>query len=126
MLQLSEIAEGLAFLHSQNIVHGDLRGVSACIKLHVNTAHNNLQANILVDEDWHACLADFGLAVFAPSTTASTGTTSSQHGGSVRWMAPEMDDPQSFGLDTFRRTFASDVFAFACVCIEVWRTLFFA
>jgi serine/threonine-protein kinase TNNI3K len=34
-------------------------------------------------------------------------------------MAPELQLPQSFGLDSFKRTFASDAYSFACVCIEV-------
>ncbi|EEB90030.1 hypothetical protein MPER_11817, partial [Moniliophthora perniciosa FA553] len=50
-LRLFEIAQGLAYLHSQHIVHGDLRG-----------------SNVLIDADWHACIADFGLAVFSDVT----------------------------------------------------------
>ncbi|KAL0577295.1 hypothetical protein V5O48_004688 [Marasmius crinis-equi] len=98
--RLFEIAQGLAYLHSQHIIHGDLRG-----------------SNILVDDDWHARLADFGLAVFSDATV---GTNSSHHAGSVRWMAPELHHPQSFGLKYFRRTFASDVYSFACVCVELY------
>jgi serine/threonine protein kinase len=97
--QLFEIAQGLAYLHSQDIIHGDLRGT-----------------NILVDDKGHACLADFGLAVFSNATLANQ---SSQHGGSVRWMGPELLYPQSCGLENFQRTFANDVYSFACVCIEV-------
>jgi serine/threonine protein kinase len=97
--QLFEIAQGLAYLHSQDIIHGDLRGT-----------------NILVDNKGHACLADFGLAVFSNATLANQ---SSQHGGSVRWMGPELLYPQSCGLEYFQRTFANDVYSFACVCIEV-------
>lgn len=98
--RLFEIAQGLAYLHSQHIIHGDLRG-----------------SNILVDDEWHAVLADFGLAVFSDATV---GTSSSHHAGSVRWMAPELHHPQSFGLKYFRRTFASDVYSFACVCVELY------
>jgi serine/threonine protein kinase len=97
--KLFEIAQGLAYLHSQEIIHGDLRG-----------------SNILVDDEWHACLADFGLAVFSDATVA---THTSHRGGSVRWMSPELHYPPSCGLETFRRTFASDVYSFACVCVEV-------
>ncbi|KAL0065198.1 hypothetical protein AAF712_007868 [Marasmius tenuissimus] len=98
--RLFEIAQGLAYLHSQHIIHGDLRG-----------------SNILVDDEWHARLADFGLAVFSDATV---GTNSSHNAGSVRWMAPELHHPQSFGLKYFRRTFASDVYSFACVCVELY------
>jgi serine/threonine protein kinase len=28
MLQLAEIADGLAYLHGESIIHGDVRGVS--------------------------------------------------------------------------------------------------
>ncbi|KAJ7115954.1 kinase-like domain-containing protein [Mycena epipterygia] len=98
--RLFEIAQGLAYLHSQQIIHGDLRG-----------------SNILVNDEWHACLADFGLAVFSDATAA---THTSNHGGSVRWMGPELHYPQSCGLETFQRTYASDVYSFACVCVELY------
>ncbi|KAJ7501742.1 kinase-like domain-containing protein [Mycena galericulata] len=39
---LFKIAQGLEYLHSHNIVHSDLRG-----------------SNILINDDWSACLADF-------------------------------------------------------------------
>ncbi|KAJ7916171.1 kinase-like domain-containing protein, partial [Mycena leptocephala] len=93
-----EIAVGLQYLHSQNIVHGDLRG-----------------ANILLDDQGHARLADFGLTVFADGPLAPTN-----RGGSARWMAPELLDPKSCGLDVFKRTFASDIYSFACVCLELY------
>ncbi|KAJ7442177.1 kinase-like domain-containing protein, partial [Mycena galericulata] len=48
---LFEIAQGLQYLHSRNIVHGDLRG-----------------GNILINEDWSSCLADFGLSGFSNAT----------------------------------------------------------
>ncbi|ESK89171.1 hypothetical protein Moror_5241 [Moniliophthora roreri MCA 2997] len=99
-LRLFEIAQALAYLHSQDIVHGDLRG-----------------SNILVDPEFHACIADFGLSVFSDGTLR---TNSSQHGGSMRWMAPELHLPQGFGLKSRWRTFASDVYSFACVCVELY------
>jgi len=95
--RIYEVAQGLEYLHSQHIVHGDLRG-----------------SNILIDEAWHAVLADFGLAVFVDAT-ANTSHSS----GSTRWMAPELSDPESFELGQSRRTPASDVYAFACACLEV-------
>ncbi|KAJ7114239.1 kinase-like domain-containing protein [Mycena epipterygia] len=93
---LFETAQGLAYLHSQNIVHGDLRG-----------------GNVLMDEGEHAQLADFGLAIV---TDATLGTTSTKQRGSLRWMAPELHDYQV----GFKRTEASDVYAFACLCIEIY------
>ncbi|KAJ7083620.1 kinase-like domain-containing protein [Mycena belliarum] len=93
-----EIAVGLQYLHSENIIHGDLRG-----------------ANILLDDQGHVRLADFGLTVFADGPRARTN-----RGGSTRWMAPELLDPSSCGLEVFQRTFASDVYSFACVCLELY------
>ncbi|KAJ7490138.1 kinase-like domain-containing protein [Mycena galericulata] len=94
---LFEVAQGLQYLHSHNVVHGDLRG-----------------ANILINEDWSACLADFGLSVFANATTS---THTSTRAGSMYWMAPELIDPERFGC-RYARTPASDVYAFGCVCLE--------
>ncbi|KAJ6624247.1 kinase-like domain-containing protein [Mycena sp. CBHHK59/15] len=96
---LLEIAQGLEYLHSRNIVHGDLRG-----------------ANILISHEWSACLADFGLTSLADATTA---TYTSHRAGSIRWMAPELIDPEHFG-HRFVRTAASDVYAFGCVCLELY------
>lgn len=34
-------------------------------------------------------------------------------------MAPELHFPKHFGLDAFKQTYASDIYAFACTCLEV-------
>ncbi|KZT27465.1 kinase-like protein, partial [Neolentinus lepideus HHB14362 ss-1] len=94
---LLETAKGLAYLHQCNVVHGDLRG-----------------GNILIDDDGHARLADFGLASIADQTKAYTSTSARR--GSAKWMAPELHFPSSH----FRRTPASDIYAYGCVCIEVF------
>ncbi|KAJ7078491.1 kinase-like domain-containing protein [Mycena epipterygia] len=95
---LLQIAQGLHYLHSQHVVHGDLRG-----------------ENILVDDEGHARLADFGLASYADATAKS-----SARAGSTRWMAPELLDPGCLQIEHFKRTFASDSYAFACVCYELY------
>jgi serine/threonine protein kinase len=79
-------------------VHGDLRGT-----------------NILIDDNEDIRLADFGLTVFADATNGHTSCV----GGSTRWMAPELFVPKLFGLDCYRRTYASDIYAVACVAVEV-------
>ncbi|KAJ7845613.1 kinase-like domain-containing protein [Mycena olivaceomarginata] len=69
---LFETAHSLAYLHSQNIVHCDLRG-----------------GNVLINDEEHAQLADFGLAIV---TDATLGTTSTTRRGSSRWMESELLD----------------------------------
>ncbi|KAJ7353293.1 kinase-like domain-containing protein [Mycena albidolilacea] len=96
---LYEISKGLQYLHSRGIVHGDLRG-----------------ANVLINKDWSACLADFGLSIFSDATS----TMSTNRAGSLHWMAPELLDPDGFGDGTFARTPASDVYAFGCLCLELY------
>ncbi|KAK7032668.1 kinase-like domain-containing protein [Favolaschia claudopus] len=92
---IREIAQGLAFLHYEHVVHGDLRG-----------------SNILVDDSGRACLTDFGLTVLTDATVSQIN-----HGaGSVRWMAPETLNP----VTGFARTPASDIYAFGCVCLELY------
>ncbi|KAJ7141696.1 kinase-like domain-containing protein [Mycena crocata] len=95
---IREIVQGLAYLHDQNVVHGDLRG-----------------SNILVDDAGHACLTDFGLTVLSDATTTQTNNGA----GSVRWMAPETLDPSAYGLQNHLPTTASDIYAFGCLCLEV-------
>ncbi|KAJ3548437.1 hypothetical protein NMY22_g1270 [Coprinellus aureogranulatus] len=67
---LSEITEGLAYLHSRGIVHGDLRG-----------------ANVLISEDRVARLSDFGLSKFLENCNRGLTSASSIN---PRWVAPEV------------------------------------
>ncbi|KAJ8090807.1 hypothetical protein PM082_024988 [Marasmius tenuissimus] len=89
---LYQIIQGVDYLHSQGVVHGDLKG-----------------KNVLIDENYNPRLADFGLTIF----TEATMQTTSGFGGTLRWMAPEL-------LSGQRRSPSSDIYAFACVCIEVY------
>ncbi|TCD69106.1 hypothetical protein EIP91_008748 [Steccherinum ochraceum] len=95
------MAEGLTYLHEEGLVHGDLRG-----------------ANVLLDSTWTVKLADFGLSVIADASATST----SAHGGALRWLAPEIFDPESFNLQTSRPTYASDVYSFATTVIELYTS----
>ncbi|KAJ7831481.1 kinase-like domain-containing protein [Mycena leptocephala] len=96
---LNDVIQGLMYLHSENIVHGDL-----CAR------------NILMHEH-QAYLTDFGSATFIESDTSRKSST---RVGATRWMAPELLllDMYQPGVP-FKRTPASDVWAFGCVCCEV-------
>lgn len=67
----TSICDGLAYLHDNEIVHGDLKG-----------------ANILVARDGTPMLTDFGNASLADSTVAFTATMAASF--SLRWTAPEI------------------------------------
>ncbi|KAG6818612.1 hypothetical protein H0H93_003476 [Arthromyces matolae] len=80
VLLASDVAHGLKFLHNNNVIHGDLKG-----------------PNILVDDTGTACVADFGLSSISdPNIPALTSYSSvASKGGSVRWQAPELINPES-------------------------------
>ncbi|KZV87351.1 kinase-like protein, partial [Exidia glandulosa HHB12029] len=78
-------------VHGLAIVHGDIKG-----------------ANILVSDNGVARLADFGIT----SVLCDYPAPSSTGAGTFRWMAPELL------RDSFRLTFASDIWAFGCVILE--------
>ncbi|KAI8605769.1 kinase-like domain-containing protein [Dissophora ornata] len=88
-----EVALGLAYLHSQGIIHRDIKG-----------------ANILLTKYNEAKLCDFGLAkVMASATCASTYTPK----GTRKWMAPELISARP------KYSSKSDVFALGVVMREL-------
>ncbi|THU92119.1 kinase-like protein, partial [Dendrothele bispora CBS 962.96] len=98
---IREIAEGLSYLHGLDppIVHGDIKG-----------------SNVLISDDFHCCLADFGLSFIE---TQSNNTSSSAHiHGSVRWLAPELMNPDIVPTETGCSK-TRDIYAFGCTVVEV-------
>ena len=78
----------------------------------------SFKANILIDETGHACLADFGLLTIISDPANFLSSSSYSQGGTVRWISPELIDPQRFGLEKSRRTISSDCYALGMVIYE--------
>ncbi|KAG2359809.1 kinase-like domain-containing protein [Suillus spraguei] len=100
---LNDVASGLYYLHSQNIVHGDLTG-----------------SNVLMDESGRACLADYGLAlIVASSTDMQTSTTQSVGSSSAaRWAAPELFSSDEDETEV-QPTKSSDVYSLGCIMLQI-------
>ncbi|KAF8547287.1 kinase-like protein [Imleria badia] len=97
---LLDIANGLQYLHSFPIVHGDLN----C-------------NNVLLDADYTARLADFGYASLVGNIPEALSylQRSTTRPGALRWIAPEQVDPE----EVFTRTTKSDIYSFGCVVLQV-------
>ncbi|KAG8955280.1 hypothetical protein FRC03_011226, partial [Tulasnella sp. 419] len=94
---LLDAAEGLAYLHSLPVAHGDLKG-----------------ENVLVDSEGRASLCDFGMSQFIDEASRITGftTTSGHSGGTDRFMCPEL-------LEDAPKTTATDMWAFGCLTTQI-------
>ena len=64
----------------------------------------------MIDENGNASLCDFGLSLTLDG--GPTGYTSSDFGGSLRYLAPEL-------LESTVRTTATDMYALGCTCMQV-------
>ncbi|KAG8711315.1 hypothetical protein FRC09_020665 [Ceratobasidium sp. 395] len=91
-----QVATGLAYLHENQVVFGDLK------------AHN-----VLIDSDGVAKLTDFGLSVLEKSHGVLFSASQTHGGGSVRWMAPELFSPSA------DRSVEADVYALAMTFVEI-------
>jgi serine/threonine protein kinase len=78
-----------------------------------------IKANIMIDKDGNARLADFGLLTIVSDSTHPATTTSSEGSGTLRWMSPELLDPERFGSKNSRPTKESDCYALGMVILEV-------
>ncbi|KIK64861.1 hypothetical protein GYMLUDRAFT_403232 [Collybiopsis luxurians FD-317 M1] len=99
----SEVAAGLSYLHSRAppFVHGDIRG-----------------GNVLVTADSKCVLADFGLSVAYSESQIWSKTTMTNEKGTLRWMAPEILNPDESDNPALRRP-SADVYAFGSTVVEV-------
>ncbi|KAF9447338.1 kinase-like protein [Macrolepiota fuliginosa MF-IS2] len=94
---ISDVIDGLLYLHELNIVHSDLKG-----------------ANVLVSDQGRALITDFGISHIA-TATAGQKCTSSLIGATARWAPPEAFDREG----PIRPTKPQDVWSFGCLCYEV-------
>lgn len=110
-LLLLEVATAVAFLHANNRVHGDIKS-----------------ENVLVSNDGHAMLADFGLSTFIEKTASDMRTlTGLRMQMTLRFAAPELVfAPEVETLEDGSRaaphgkTTATDVYAFAMTIIQAF------
>ena len=71
-----------------------------------------------MDPSGRACIADFGLsAINDPQIAHWTSQSVGRKGGSTRWQAPELVDPERD--EVVPNSKESDVYAWSCVCYEV-------
>jgi mitogen-activated protein kinase kinase kinase len=98
-----QILTGLAYLHSKDIIHRDIKG-----------------ANILVDNKGSVKISDFGISkrVEAASSNSTTGKKAGASGnrvslqGSVFWMAPEVVKQTAY-------TRKADIWSLGCLIVEM-------
>ena len=111
--KLRDITNGLYYLHSCNVVHGNLKGVCDYSEPRFAAILTPGQQNILMDATGRARITDFGLATI----TQDLYSASDDRGYTPRWTAPEILNEEG----TYSRE--ADVFSFAMVIIEVRRGL---
>ena len=90
---------------------------SYCSASYANTLF--FKANILIDQNGHACLADFGLLTIISDPASFTAPSSPEVAGTVRWMSPELLSPDQPCPEDSRPTKASDCYALGMVIYEV-------
>ncbi|XP_044497273.1 serine/threonine/tyrosine-protein kinase HT1-like [Mangifera indica] len=85
-----DIARGMEYIHSQGVIHRDLK-----------------PENVLIDEEFHLKIADFGIACEEQYCDAWADDP-----GTYRWMAPEMIKHKPYGRKV-------DVYSFGLILWEM-------
>jgi serine/threonine protein kinase len=118
VLQLLDVAQGLRYLHYNDLVHADLKGVHIFLSDR-KPLLKALQLNILMTDENRACLADFGLSHLVSESITGFTVSEPTSKGTVRWMAPELLVPDEKSQKTCSPTKKSDIYAFGMVIYEV-------
>ncbi|KAL0570314.1 Homeobox protein tos8 [Marasmius crinis-equi] len=100
---MREMSEGIRYLHEHQppIVHSDIKGI-----------------NILVSDDGHCRITDFGLASIehdSPEGRVHQTTSQAAVRGSVPWLAPELMNPDDIESPNQR---TRDIYALGCTIYE--------
>lgn len=93
---IKEIAHGLCYLHSKNIIHGDLK----CLNILLSKPYNEKEIEYPIPK-----ICDFGLCITMDDTSQLKGYT-------LRWGAPEV-------ILKKKATKKSDIFSFGMVMYEI-------
>ncbi|KAL4424227.1 hypothetical protein ABPG75_001528 [Micractinium tetrahymenae] len=97
---LIDAAQGLEYLASVGVVHGDVKAANVLISMACGTKRG-----------WQAKIADLGLSRLLPPNASSMAAL--QQTGTAAYMAPEV-------ISCGRITRAADVYAFGVLMYEVW------
>ncbi|KAF9228879.1 kinase-like protein [Gyrodon lividus] len=115
---LSQISDGLSYLHSKEIMHGELNGVGSSFIIPVRILIL-FQANVLMDTNGNAYLTDFGLFPIVLEFR-SAPYLSTAIGSSVRWAAPELFQvSDTDDGTTFQLSLRSDIYSFGSVMLQI-------
>ncbi|KAF8908514.1 kinase-like domain-containing protein [Gymnopilus junonius] len=101
VLLASDVAYGLQYLHRRKLFMATSKG---------NTAQYSCR------QSGRACLADFGLSTQLGLSMLSHSTASIV-GGTIRWQAPELLDPE---IEDPRPNVESDIYSYGCVLYEIF------
>ncbi len=111
-----QVARGLKYLHSQSIVHRDVKSSNILVKPLTGVPELEYKEGYL-----SAKLADFGTSKTKISSIRFSKQTSNI--GTTSWMAPEVYSIDSGavvpGLQLPKYPFKADVYSFAIVCYEI-------
>ncbi|KAF8552207.1 kinase-like protein, partial [Imleria badia] len=99
---LGDIAAGLEYLHSRNIVHGDLSSL-----------------NVLITKRERACLSDFGLSTLIKQVSDTTSSNLS-FPGNICWAAPELLDGCKEGTPASQLPSPqADIYSFGSTMLQI-------
>jgi serine/threonine protein kinase len=96
-----DIAKGMAFLHSSNIIHRDLKSLNLLLTEPVNSPNDRIDIKI----------TDFGISRTVSNDISNDVMTGQM--GTCHWMAPEVLANHPYGLP-------ADVYSYAIVLWEVF------